>query len=440
MQASGLDFDAGTFDQTTREGTGLSADVRLAQFTSATIIQDYVDNNSSDVDENLSKGFHSDFTAMKVKDGGGDTLKEQNIGGTGTFIIRPNAAGTLTIWTPIGSPNNWECVDEATPDEDTTYVFTSSKNEPESYNLQDHTTETGSISNVRLYVRVKGKAGIDLQPLIVVDGTEIREAKWALTTFYTDYYCDWAINPITLADWTWADIDTLEAGFASKDAVEQRVTQLYVIVTSSYTHELDLEVQFTHVVDFLEIDKLCIYSGTLGDEQLGVDYWGGGSWENLTTALTANSWNNYTVSLASSNYTLRFSGGNEIGDTTQDSWGIDAVLLTRQEEYSQYYSSGIFISQKKDIGQDSNFNQIRWSETQPIGTDIKFRIRSAPTEVELDSATWYGPTGTDDYYTNPTGTTINPVHNGDRWIQYQTYLSSTDPTNTPELEDVSISY
>ena len=203
---------------------------------------------------------------------------------------------------------------------------------------------------------------------------------------------------------------------------------------------MDLEVQFTDIAEFSEFEKLCIYTGALGAEDLRVDYWDGDSWETLTTALTANSWNNYTVSLASSNYTLRFSGGNEIGDTTQDSWGIDAVLLTRQEEYSQYYSSGIFTSQKRDMGQGTNFIQISWTLTQPSGTEVKFKIRSAPTEVELDSATWYGPTGTDDYYTNPTGTTINPVHNGDRWIQYQTYLSSTDPTNTPELEDVSISY
>ena len=437
-QTSDLDFDAGTFDNTERKGTELPADVRLTQFTGTTIIQDYIDNNSSDVDVHQSKGFHSDFDAMKSKDGVSDTLLEQNFGGTGTFIIRPNAVGSMTEWTPVGSANNWECVDEATPDEDATYVTTSIKGEADSYNLQDHTTETGSISNVRLYVRARGEESANIRLHIVVDGTEVNSEKIALTAFFDDYYLDWAINPVTQTDWTWTDIDTLEAGFNSKDNAEETVTQLYVVVTHSYTHEVDLELQFTDIADFLDIDTFCIYTGNFGDEELGVDYWNSSSWVNLDTSLTADSWNNYTVSLTSSTYTLRFKGSNETDDTAQDAWEIDAVLLTGQSIFTQYYSSGEFVSQKKDTGKDSIFLQVDWTETQPEGTEINIRIRSAPTEAELEFATWYGPTGTDDYYTNPAGTPVNPIHSGDRWIQYKVYLSTTDPNNTPELEELSI--
>jgi len=67
-----------------------------------------------------------------------------------------------------------------------------------------------------------------------------------------------------------------------------------------------------------------------------------------------------------------------------------------------------------------------------------FQIRTAATEAGLSSATWYGPTGTSDNYTT-SGTDINSVHDGDRWIQYKAYFADTG-TSTPTLSDVSITY
>ena len=63
-------------------------------------------------------------------------------------------------------------------------------------------------------------------------------------------------------------------------------------------------------------------------ENIRVDVWNGTAWQNLFTDLT-NGWNYVSVSsyLTSSNFTIRFNGGNENGDTTQDSWYIDATLL-----------------------------------------------------------------------------------------------------------------
>ena len=56
-------------------------------------------------------------------------------------------------------------------------------------------------------------------------------------------------------------------------------------------------------------------------------YRNGTGWENIATALTANSWNNYTVSLTSSTFTVRFKDGTTDGDTIQNQWQIDACLL-----------------------------------------------------------------------------------------------------------------
>jgi len=63
-------------------------------------------------------------------------------------------------------------------------------------------------------------------------------------------------------------------------------------------------------------------------EDLQVDVWNDTAWQNLFTNLT-NGWNNVSVSsyLISSTFTIRFKGGNETVDITQDSWYIDATLL-----------------------------------------------------------------------------------------------------------------
>lgn len=234
---------------------------------------------------------------------------------------------------------------------------------------------------------------------------------------------------------------TYGSGGIGSDTIYSKQSVIYVLKLP-HKYELDLEVQFTNVPFNLENESLCIYAGSLGNEDLRVDYWNGGAWETLDTRLSENSWNNYTIVLNSSTYTIRFKGSNEINDLIQDSWEIDAVLLVlRSENHTNYYSTGTFTSQKEDTGGASSFDQLSWSETLSSGTEISFRIRTASTEGGLETAVWYGPIGTADYYTDPSGTTINSIHNGDQWIQYKAYLSTLDPIQfSPELLDVSITY
>jgi hypothetical protein len=109
-------------------------------------------------------------------------------------------------------------------------------------------------------------------------------------------------------------------------------------VKESPNYELDLEVQWTNVDCNESNAELCIYGGTMASEDIRVDVWDGAAWQNLFTDLSSG-WNNISVStyLTSSTFTIRFKGGTETNDTTQDSWNIDAVILHVWTPYNYDY-------------------------------------------------------------------------------------------------------
>ena len=104
-----------------------------------------------------------------------------------------------------------------------------------------------------------------------------------------------------------------------------------------------------------------------------------------------------------------------------------------------FLSSGNLESSAFDTGAPSTFTTLTWNATTPASTSVKFQIRSASTQVGLSSATWYGPTGSGDFYTT-SGTAINGIHNGGRWVQYRVTLDTSDTSKTPTLHDLRIDY
>ncbi len=136
---------------------------------------------------------------------------------------------------------------------------------------------------------------------------------------------------------------------------------------------------------------------------------------------------------------LGWSGANFYYKMEFTSDGTDTPVLDEiSVTYSSYYTSGTLTSSAYDAGHEMDWSTISFTIDEPSGTEIKFQIRTAATEDGLSSATWYGPTGTDDYYTS-TGTAINSVHYRDRWVQYKAYFTGPGDS-TPTLSDVSIAY
>jgi len=103
---------------------------------------------------------------------------------------------------------------------------------------------------------------------------------------------------------------------------------IYVAFGAEENYGLDVEARWTNVNYNGTIEELRIYANSTATENLRVDVWHGGSWNNVITSLV-NGWNNVSVSayLNSSTFTIRFKGSNETSDTIQDSWRIDATML-----------------------------------------------------------------------------------------------------------------
>ena len=107
-------------------------------------------------------------------------------------------------------------------------------------------------------------------------------------------------------------------------------------------------------------------------ETLMVDVWYGGGWHNVI-ADVSNGWNNVSVAsyLTSSTFTIRFKGGSETGDDTQDRWNIDAVLL---HVWSDQYTVEVEVT---GSGNADSWTQLNWT------TNMAWTVGSVSVTIQL---------------------------------------------------------
>jgi len=150
-----------------------------------------------------------------------------------TEILRPNAAGDKTSINSQqpDSGSHWDKVDEETPDDDTTCVYTdNSSYQRDLYNLPAH-SGSGTINYIKIYFCCNALAeGLAAKPSLksdstVTDGTEIEPP----TEDFITYSQQWNTNPADNQPWEWADIDALQIGVSLKGNgdVELACTQVY---------------------------------------------------------------------------------------------------------------------------------------------------------------------------------------------------------------------
>jgi len=277
----------------------------------------------------------------------------------------------------------------------------------------------------------------------VYTGTE----ESATDTSFTLRSFTWTTNPFTSLPWTWEEINDLQVGAELKtsDVTEfSNLTQVYIEVnytpylTSGTLNSINLLVSETVAsIDSFDYNASAIPSGTSLKVQFSQN---GSNWYN--SAGTLNGWDILSQGSSSIDLSgLGWSGANFYYHMLFTSDTTDTPVLDETRvNYTLYYTSGDLISSSHDNGYDLDWDwgTISFTVTEPASTDVKFRLRTASTEGGLSSATWYGPTGTSDYYQTG-GADVNGVHDGDRWMQYKAYFTGPGD-DTPTFSDITITY
>jgi hypothetical protein len=108
--------------------------------------------------------------------------------------------------------------------------------------------------------------------------------------------------------------------------------------------------------------------------------------------------------------------------------------------YEKYQFSGTFTSQFFVSESIANWKVIEWNSTLPIGTGIKFQLRSATSLGELSDEEFCGPDGGSNSYYTTSGSIIYKGHDSSNGIQYKAYFSTLDTSHSPTLNNVKIIY
>jgi hypothetical protein len=162
--------------------------------------------------------------------------------------LRPSAPGdecNITNQSGASCPNHYQNVDEASPDDGSTTVYTNNATYlRDLYNIATSGVGAGTINKITVYaimycesgyaypsMKICIKAGQGNNPPDTVSESPEKQATdytWKL------YSHDWATNPKTSSAWTWEEIDNLQIGVALKRPTSYAsncfCTQVYVEV------------------------------------------------------------------------------------------------------------------------------------------------------------------------------------------------------------------
>ena len=165
--------------------------------------------------------FSTKVSDIDYSDGGGSG------GGPASETLRPMGSGTYTDLTSSGCSSNWQCVDEATADEDATYVIGSGGSwDTDTFATENSSIGTGTIDSVIVYVRCMGDNDHRIKTAIKTNGSLYEGPDTNLTSTYTNYSSTYVTNPNTSSTWTWSEIDAIEIGVTIKK--EGRCTQVWL--------------------------------------------------------------------------------------------------------------------------------------------------------------------------------------------------------------------
>jgi len=154
------------------------------------------------------------YDDLYVCDGTG-SIQNDFLGDVRVDTIFPSGTGTSTQFTPTGSANNWENVDDASPDDDTTYNASDTTGNIDTFTFADLSITNATIMGLQTNVLArKDDAGTRLLRAVArVGSINYEGSDMTLSDSYVGQRQLWAQNPATSANWTEAEINAAEFGY-----------------------------------------------------------------------------------------------------------------------------------------------------------------------------------------------------------------------------------
>lgn len=156
----------------------------------------------------------ADFDDLYVLDGTGSAPWNDFLGDCRVDARYPTAAGATTGWTP-NTGANWAAVDDAAPDDDTTYTSAASAGLTDTFVVQDAPVAGAAIYGVQHCVSAKktDAGAASIAPVIRHSGVDYVGADQNPGTAYAVLCTIAAMNPGTAAAWTEAGFNAAEFGY-----------------------------------------------------------------------------------------------------------------------------------------------------------------------------------------------------------------------------------
>src|SRR5271157_150865 len=329
-------------------------------------INHFVDNNSSNIDSKGNVGTGTNFTALQYgPDQIYDTLTEVN-----TASAVPE---TYVYGSGNQNPGSWLNPTYAY-DNTTTTAATKASSTSGSWSgyLVINLTATTVGTKIQ-YMVGRSTNTTNLWTTMTVNVAN-QTGSWTNVYNSTPVYAGTTYYNLTFP--STMSYTAMELQFYRSGGSASATVSLYEVqaVNATYTpanYQLALEAQWLNV-EYSQLNaQLCIYTGSMGSNALGVDYWNGSSWINLISNLGASAWNNVSVALTSSTFTIRFEAGIYSHDTVQSSWNVDVALLHLWT--NQYLAQVEFA----DFADPQNWTQFVWL------TDSSWSVSSVNVTAQL---------------------------------------------------------
>ena len=151
-----------------------------------------------------------------------------------TLKLVPNAAGDATNITYVtGASTHWQACSD---DSDNSCVYTPSSSFKLDLYTLENTSQEGTINWVKVWIRVFGGIFGKAKTAIKTDGQVFYGDEYATNFTFVNCSTQYDKNPDTGEDWTWDDLNSLQAGVAL-------IGDPYIASTSCF--EVWVEVEYT---------------------------------------------------------------------------------------------------------------------------------------------------------------------------------------------------